>query len=144
MVARDNARNAAARRVSCVLAGQAATIGMGSSRSVADEHEFGGVPFCTDDRVFLMFGSANRDEAHFADSEHFDARRDTSAALALDAGPHFCAGAAASRAMVGEVALPKLVARLPDLRLATPAEEITFGGWAFRGPLEAQVLWGTT
>lgn len=116
-------------------------IGM-SPRRIASGHEFGGVRFEEGDRVFLMFGSANRDEAHFADPHRFEATRDTGAALAFGAGPHFCAGAAASRAMVGEVALPKLFERLPDLRLATPDEEIRFGGWAFRGPVEAVVRWG--
>lgn len=116
-------------------------IGM-SPRRVAAEHEFGGVRFETNERVFLMFGSANRDEAHFAEPERFDSRRDTRAALAFGAGPHFCAGAAASRAMVGEVALPKLFAHLPDLRIDTAGEEVRFGGWAFRGPLHAPVQWG--
>jgi cytochrome P450 len=116
-------------------------IGM-SPRRIADEHEFGGVRFEPEERVFLMFDSANRDEAHFADPDTFDARRDTTAALAFGAGPHFCAGAAASRAMVGEVALPRLFARLPDLRLSSPEGEIKFGGWAFRGPLETPVRWG--
>ncbi|MGH1494015.1 MAG: cytochrome P450 [Acidimicrobiales bacterium] len=115
-----------------------------SPRRIADQHEFGGVHFEEDDRVFLMFGSANRDEVHFTDPDSFDVTRDTSAALAFGAGPHFCAGAAASRAMVGEVALPRLFARLPDLRLATPDEEVRFGGWAFRGPLEAWVRWDPT
>jgi len=118
-------------------------IGM-SPRRIAAEHEFGGVRFETDERVFLMFGSANRDEAHFVEPERFDAQRDTSAALAFGAGPHFCAGAAASRAMVGEVALPKLFARLPNLRLDNAGEDIQFGGWAFRGPLQTPVQWGQT
>lgn len=116
-------------------------IGM-SPRRIAKIHEFGGVRFDPDDRVFLMFGSANRDEAHFDAPDRFDTTRDTSAALAFGAGPHFCAGAAASRAMVGEVALPRLFARLPNLRLDNPGEEVKFGGWAFRGPLEAPIRWG--
>ncbi len=116
-------------------------IGM-SPRRIAAEHEFGGVRFDPDDRVFLMFSSANRDEAHFVDSDRFDSQRDTSAALAFGAGPHFCAGAAASRAMVGEVALPKLFERLPDLRLDAVDQELRFGGWAFRGPLTTPVRWG--
>jgi cytochrome P450 len=116
-------------------------IGM-SPRRIATQHEFGGVRFETDERAFLMFGSANCDEDQFTDPERFDARRDTSAALAFGAGPHFCAGAAASRAMVGEVALPKLFERLPDLRLDTDGEETSFGGWAFRGPLHTPVRWG--
>lgn len=116
-------------------------IGM-SPRRIAAEHTYGGVRFDADERVFLMFASANRDEDHFSEPNTFDARRDTTAALAFGAGPHFCAGAAASRAMVGEVALPRLFARLPNLRLSNPEEEAKFGGWAFRGPLEARVRWG--
>ncbi len=115
-------------------------IGM-SPRRIADEYEFGGVRFEPDERAFLMFGSANRDESHFANPDSFDVRRDTSAALAFGAGPHFCAGAAASRAMVGDVALPKLFARLANLRLDTADDEVRFGGWAFRGPLETPVRW---
>ena len=42
-----------------------------------------------DDRVFFMFGSANRDEAHFADAERFDVTRDTSKSIAFGAGPHY-------------------------------------------------------
>ncbi len=118
-------------------------IGM-SPRRIATDHRFGGVRFDEDERVFLMFGSANRDEDHFAEADRFDARRDTSAALAFGAGPHFCAGAAASRAMVGEVALPKLFARLLDLRLDPAGDEVRFGGWAFRGPLQTPVRWGAT
>ena len=45
--------------------------------------------------------------------------------------------------MVGDVALPLLFARLPDLRLDDrPGVEPTrFGGWAFRGPLTVPVRW---
>lgn len=112
-----------------------------SPRRIAAPHEFGGVRFEPEERVFLMFGSANRDEDHFPDSARFDVTRDTGPALAFGAGPHFCAGAAASRAMVGEVALPKLFTRLPELRLDSPAAQVNFGGWAFRGPLEVPVRW---
>ncbi len=76
-----------------------------------------GVDFAPDDRVFLMFGSANRDEAHFANADQFDLTRDTAKSIAFGAGPHFCAGAAASRAMIADVALPSVFARLKGLRL---------------------------
>jgi len=79
-------------------------IGM-SPRRVAKAATVGGVDFAPEDRVFLMFGSANRDEAHFADAEKFDLTRDTGKSIAFGAGPHFCAGAAASRAMIADVAL---------------------------------------
>ena len=65
--------------------------------------------------------------------------RDSSAHVAFGAGPHFCAGAAASRALISEIALPMLFERFPDLRLDG---EAPFDGWAFRGPLSVPVTWG--
>lgn len=115
-------------------------IGM-SPRRIAVPHTFGGVTFEVDERVFFMFGSANRDEDHFVDPSRFDVSRDTGASLTFGAGPHFCAGAAASRSLVGDVALPKAFDRLRDLRLDDGAEPVRFGGWAFRGPLNVPVVW---
>jgi len=118
-----------------------APIGM-SPRRVAKRWTYGGVDFEPEDRVFLMFGSANRDEACFDEPDRFDITRDTSKSIAFGAGPHYCAGAIASRAMVADVALPSLFARLNGLRLDA-AEQVKIGGWAFRGllnlPLERDV-----
>ena len=115
-------------------------IGM-SPRRVAKAATVGGVDFAPEDRVFLMFGSANRDEAHFADAETFDLTRDTAKSIAFGAGPHFCAGAAASRAMIADVALPSVFARLKGLRL-DESEPVRIGGWAFRGLFNLPVRWG--
>ena len=88
-----------------------------SPRRIAKAATVNGVDFAPDDRVFLMFGSANRDEAHFANADQFDLTRDTAKSIAFGAGPHFCAGAAASRAMIADVALPSVFARLKGLQL---------------------------
>jgi len=117
-----------------------APIGM-SPRRVARAYSYGGVDFEPDERVFLMFGSANRDEACFADPDRFDISRDTSKSIAFGAGPHYCAGAFASRAMVADVALPSLFGRLKGLRLDA-SERVRIGGWAFRGLLNLPVVWG--
>ena len=99
-----------------------------------------GVTFDLDERVFFMFGSANRDEDHFSDPDAYDLNRNTRAALSFGAGPHFCAGAAASRALIADVALPKLFSRLKELRLTG---DTPFEGWAFRGPTAMPVAWRT-
>jgi len=112
-------------------------IGM-SPRRVAQEDTVQGIRFDPDDRVFLMFGSANRDEAHFENADAFDITRDTSAAIPFGAGPHFCAGAAASRCLITEIALPLAFADLPNLRLTG---NVPFQGWAFRGPTSVPVAW---
>jgi cytochrome P450 len=112
-------------------------IGM-SPRRIAKPWRIRDVEFEPEERVFLMFGSANRDEKHFDNAQAFDIRRDASKSIAFGAGPHFCAGAWASRAMVADVALPSLFARLKHLRLVEPPR---IGGWAFRGLLDLPVTW---
>lgn len=116
-----------------------APIGM-SPRRIAQPAEYGGVSFETDERIFLMFGSGNRDEAHFAEPDRFDVTRDTTKSVSFGAGPHFCAGAWASRAMVADVALPTVFRRLTHLRVLED-EPVRIGGWAFRGLLNLPVAW---
>ncbi|CCD92489.1 putative Cytochrome P450 monooxygenase [Bradyrhizobium sp. ORS 375] len=117
-------------------------IGM-SPRRIAKPWTIRDVAFEPEERVFLMFGSANRDEAHFTDPDRFDISRDVSKSIAFGAGPHFCAGAWASRAMIADVALPTLFARLQNLRLRHD-EPVRIGGWAFRGLLNLPVAWDRT
>ncbi len=112
-------------------------IGM-SPRRVAKPHKVDTVTFAPEDRVFLMFGSGNRDEAVFSNPDAFDMSQNSSAAISFGAGPHFCAGAWASKALIGDVALPMLFDRIPDLQLDG---DTPFGGWAFRGPLTMPVRW---
>ena len=95
-----------------------APIGM-SPREVAREDVVEGVRFDPGDRVFLMYGIGNRDPEVFERPEVFDVSRDTRPSLAFGAGPHFCAGAAASRSLIAEVALPLLFERFIFGDLAT-------------------------
>jgi hypothetical protein len=113
-------------------------IGM-SPRRVAQDHALHGIAIEEGAKAFLMFGSGNRDERVFAQPDRFNIHQDGSAAVSFGAGPHFCAGAWASKALIAEVALPLLFDRLPGLRLAG---DVPFGGWAFRGPLRMPVAWG--
>ena len=129
------------RRVFDEYARWMSPIGM-SPRRIARPFGFEGVRFEPEERVFLMFGSANRDEAVFREPERFDLGRDDGGAhVAFGAGPHYCAGAAASKSLIAEVALPLLFERCPGLRLASGAD-VRFEGWAFRGPVAVPVTWG--
>ena len=114
-------------------------IGM-SPRRIATPWTIRDVSFEANERVFLMFGSANRDENYFAEPDRFDLARDTSKSVAFGAGPHFCAGAWASRAMVADVALPTVFARLKNLRLVEEPP-VRIVGWAFRGLLNLPLTW---
>jgi cytochrome P450 len=114
-------------------------IGM-SPRRIARPWTIRHVDFERDDRVFLMFGSGNRDEQYFERADRFDIRRDASKSIAFGAGPHFCAGAWVSRAMIANIALPTVFARLPNLRVVTDTP-VEIGGWAFRGLLNLPLAW---
>lgn len=116
-----------------------APIGM-SPRRIAEQAEIDGVTIAPGGRAFFMFGAANRDPAHFVEPDRFDIHRDTRKHIAFGAGPHFCAGAFAARALVADVALPKMFERLHGLELDTE-RPAAFGGWAFRGPLSMHVRW---
>lgn len=116
-----------------------APIGM-SPRRIAQEVTIHGTTLAPEQRAFLMFGSANRDEAHFEAADQFTPGRDTSKAIAFGAGPHFCAGTWAARAMVANVALPLAFERLPGLQI-DPREPIEIAGWAFRGLRNLPVTW---
>jgi len=112
-------------------------IGM-SPREIAKDFDYNGIHLEKGQRIFFMFSSGNRDETIFDDPQQFDITRDTSKSISFGAGPHFCAGAAASRTLIAEVALPMLFDAFPNLQLA---EDVAFGGWAFRGPLKMPVNW---
>ncbi len=113
-------------------------IGM-SPRRIAKSHTIGDITLAAEDRAFLMFGAANRDEDHFENPDQFDLTRDTSNHIAFGAGPHFCAGAWASKSMVADVALPLAFEHLPNLRLE--GDEPRMRGWAFRGLENLPVAW---
>lgn len=69
------------------------------------------------DRVFLVIGSANRDERVFERPDDLDLDRDPNPHLGFGWGRHHCLGATLAR-MEASVALAMLFGRYPDLRLA--------------------------
>jgi cytochrome P450 len=62
--------------------------------------------------VFLLIGSANRDERKFANPDRFDLSRDASEHLAFGFGTHFCLGAQLAR-LEARVGLEELFASCP-------------------------------
>jgi len=105
-------------------------IGM-SPRRIAKDFSYKGFNFFKNDRVFLMFGSANRDEDIFEKPNEFMLDRDVARSISFGAGPHFCAGAWISKTLISEVAIPMLFEKFPNMKLLSRVE---YSGWAFRGP----------
>ncbi|MFN3260423.1 MAG: cytochrome P450 [Pikeienuella sp.] len=69
--------------------------------------------------VGLLLGAAGRDPGRVERPEAFDPARPEPAHVAFGAGPHFCLGAPLARLEL-RVALSRLFARLPGLRLVAP------------------------
>ena len=115
-------------------------IGM-SPRRITKDIIIENIQFEKDERIFFMFGSGNRDEEIFDNPEEYNITRKLNASLAFGAGPHFCAGAWISRCLIGEVALPLLFEYFPKIKLDFSCSEVSFVGWAFRGPIEVNCIY---
>jgi cytochrome P450 family 142 subfamily A polypeptide 1 len=84
------------------------------------------------DRFILLYASANRDDAVFADPFTFDVRRSPNPHLAFGFGTHFCLGASLARFELG-VLLEEMVARLTNLRVVDEVvDEPQVFAWAAR------------
>jgi cytochrome P450 len=89
------------------------------SRTTTQEVELAGVQLPKGTRIFLMYGSANRDETKYGDGDRLDIERfkqTTPNHLAFGHGVHHCIGSNLAR-REGRIALEVLSRRLPNLRL---------------------------
>ena len=84
------------------------------------DRQLGGRTIRAGQRVLVLLGAANRDPAQFRAPECFDITRVQAPHLAFGAGPHFCLGAALSRAEAQE-ALRQLLPLLTEWQLAPEA-----------------------
>jgi cytochrome P450 len=92
------------------------------------------------DPVTVSLAAANRDPAVFAEPDRFDIRRPNARLqLAFAHGPHHCIAAHLAR-LETRIALRRLLARLPGLRLA-PDRLADPSGLVFRKPPVLHVLW---
>ena len=84
--------------------------------------------------LLLLIGSANRDEAVFADPEVFDIHRPNAREhLAFGMGNHLCLGAPLAR-LEARVVLEELTRRRPDLHLVPNQTPAFHPNIAMRGP----------
>jgi len=91
------------------------------NRTATRDLEFHGARIRKGEKLLLLYPSANRDEAVFEDPYRFDTARDPNEHLTFGGyGPHFCLGASLARLEL-RVMFEELLARLPDVELATDA-----------------------
>ncbi|MEE3331170.1 MAG: cytochrome P450 [Myxococcota bacterium] len=101
-------------------------------RLVLRDTELHGVPIPEGSMVFVLLGSANRDEAAFQRASEFDVERGAQAHLGFGFGNHFCLGASLAR-LEARVALETLFERLPDWEISETVVP-RHGSFLIRGP----------
>ncbi len=113
----------------------------GLPRVATQDFILNGVTIPKGARLFLLYISANRDEAVFPEPDRFDCQRDNlNQHLAFGRGIHYCIGAPLGR-LEGRIALEVLTQRLHNLRLA-PGQTIDYSmNLTFRGPEELILEW---
>ncbi len=85
-------------------------------RVASEDVELGGETIRAGQQVVLMYSSANRDPAHFADPERLDLTRYPNRHLAFGFGTHFCLGASLARLEI-RLFLEELVRRVTGMRM---------------------------
>jgi cytochrome P450 len=94
-------------------------------RITSEPVEIGGVTVPANQFVLVSLLSANHDRERFTDPDRFDIGRRDSQHIAFGHGIHFCLGAPLAR-LEGRIAFGSLLARFDRLRLAVPAEELSW------------------
>ena len=91
------------------------------ARTATADVELAGQRIPAGEKVLLLYPSANRDAAVFADPFTFDLRRSPNEHVAFGFGPHFCLGASLARLEL-RIVLEELLDRVPDLALVEDRE----------------------
>ncbi len=88
------------------------------ARTATRDVELAGSHIRAGQELLLLYPSANRDEAVFEDPGRFDIARSPNPHMAFGFGAHFCLGNQLARLEL-KVMVERVLARLPDLHLAT-------------------------
>jgi cytochrome P450 len=93
-------------------------------RTLTQDYVLSGHEFHEGDKIIMYYGSANRDEAVFADPDTFNVLRDPNPHVGFGGpGPHFCLGAHLARREI-TLMFRELYTRLPDIELAGPPVQL--------------------
>lgn len=106
-----------------------------TSRLASRDMEVAGCPMKPGQAFSAMLRAANRDPEVFEDPHRFDVTRKHRPHVAFGGGAHICIGAPLAR-LEAQVALSRLFARFPDLRLAEPDASPQWRGLPFFRGLE--------
>ncbi len=85
-------------------------------RTATEDTELAGQAIAAGDKVAMIYTSANRDEAVFADPQAFDIHRSPNPHLSFGIAEHFCLGVHLAR-LEGRVFFEELLATFPTIEL---------------------------
>ena len=114
----------------------------GMMRTTTERVTLSGTDIPAGSRLFLLFASANHDEAVFEQPDRFDIHRPNAVRnLSFGHGIHYCVGAPLAR-LEAQITLEVMLERMPDLRLV-PGEPVPYlPNLIHRGPRQLLVQWG--
>lgn len=92
-------------------------------RFASQDVEVHGQPIAKGDRVLVVLGSAARDAQQVKNPDDLDITREMNPHMAFGYGIHYCLGAPLAR-LEGQIAIGKLLARYPNIKLAVKPEEL--------------------
>ncbi|NEB60478.1 cytochrome P450 [Streptomyces diastaticus] len=114
---------------------------VGLARIALEDVEVRGTRITAGDPVYVSYLAANRDPEVFPDPDRIDLDREPNPHLAYGNGHHFCTGAVLAR-MQTELLVDTLLERLPELRLAVPADQVAWRRKTMiRGPRTLPCTW---
>ncbi|KUN16958.1 cytochrome [Streptomyces antibioticus] len=114
---------------------------VGLSRIALEDVGIRGVRIRAGDPVYVSYLAANRDPDVFPFPETIDVTRSPNPHVSFGFGPHYCPGGMLAR-LESELLVDALLDRLPNLKLAVPADQVPFKkGALIRGPEALPVTW---
>ncbi|MFD1189824.1 MULTISPECIES: cytochrome P450 [Phenylobacterium] len=110
-----------------------------TGRIASSPLEIGGCPVAPKQSITTFLRAANHDPEVFEDPHSFNISRKHKPHVAFGGGAHICIGAPLAR-LEAQVALPRLFARFPNLRLAEPDAQMEWRKLPFFRGLETLML----
>lgn len=95
------------------------------NRFAAEEVTIAGTTIPKGAHVMMVVAAANHDTTHFDHADTLNITTDEARHVAFSQGIHYCLGAPLAR-LEGEIAFATLLKRLPNIRLAVPAGQLTW------------------
>lgn len=107
-------------------------------RTAVADYDLHGTTIRQGQQVVLMYGSANRDPAHFADPERFDVTRTPNQHIAFGFGTHFCLGTSLARLEIRRF-FEELLTRVDGMEIVDGTEPVQMANAFVFGVKRAEV-----